>query len=319
MRRRDDSGIRDITNSESKLVRLLVIASIVDQGYTLVQRLKLQVASELGLKSNAVIGRHVRLAEKLGVLIREGDAIRLSGPGRILVEYDDQQGKGHLTDFAIVYFAQELFRVAEAQITRLLDLISEKQNVELDQLAIEYFQRDAFPWNPQTVRRSLEKYRITREVPRLFVHKVSCMVGWLRDLGLVSEERTCRLTAEGRRVCSLLRSSKSAKEAGLVYLSGLVVGLTSIRRLDTMESPSAESLIGSVAGIASSIKSEYEIVDYGAARFLVTSKVLLEKHLAVEEAMFYELVRKEWERGMIRGILAGRDGRPSGIVIPLEE
>lgn len=312
-------GITDVTSSESRLGKLVLIGGMLREGPKPLTILRGLIASQVGLRNESVIRRHLRLAETLDLLRTEGGRARLTGSGRALLSLNRPAALKDLTLSAYdqAYFVEALFDVATLQLVRLMQVIGQERKSEPEAVIIRYFERNGdLPWVQATVRTSLDAFRRSGVVPRLLRHKVTCMVGWLRDLGIVEIPTPYRLTLAGDSILSLWEEDRRRFTTGLAYIAAtaLSVGGTRMTRLDQKHLP--PWLVDYAVEVARQTQSGLSMTPFDEASVLCRLKLLVERGIVVEPEDFYELVKEAWRQRKVRSIILGRDGKPAEVRLP---
>jgi hypothetical protein len=308
-------GITDITNSESKLHRLIEIAFAVAESPRPILAFT-RIMSQMNVSNASVVGRHLRLATQLGLVNLKMGKVSISGVGRALVALDSTSGssKPGLSSYDRVFFAIALFREAPVQLMHLLRTIEQEQGRPASSIVIQYFADDGhLPWQAKTVEKNLEKYRETGHVPRLFEHKVSCMIAWMKDLGLVEQQGPYRLATPGREVLALWREEGHEFLAGMTHVAGKLLG-GEARDLPSLDADTRERLARMVADAATMLQTELGMAAYDEVRFFATARLLVKDKIAIESDEFETLTKTAWRQGLIRSVVLGRDGSPSQLV-----
>jgi hypothetical protein len=314
---RTSEGLTEFTSSESRLDRLVSLVAMASGDPVTIMAVEAKAGRDLNLKNREVVGRHIRLAEALGLLMRAGDRLKTTEAASAVFQLERVRGlePGGLSQYSRAYLTQALFEVAPFQLARLLLTIDRHQRVPWSTIVISYFRQDGgLPWNRATVEKSLAEFDRTGKTPRLLEHKVACSVGWLRGIGLVSAAGPYSLTPGGSRVLGIWDDSRGEFTRGPVTLSGLAAGVES--PVGAKRARTATRVLAVLTDSIQGFPSAHGLVGYEQLRVFITLSLLIDEGIAVEEVDFYEVVKSAWRAGVVRSIIVGRDGQPSAVTLP---
>ncbi len=309
-------GLTDFTSSESRLSRLLAFPAMVMEGPLSLTTIYSRAKRDLGLGHQEVVGRHIRLGERLG-LIEKGDGrIRASDSALGLFQLQVQRGVrvGDLDTAARAYLFQRLFTVAPVQLVSLLRCIDRHPRMPWGTVVVDYFRAgDRLPWKQETIAKSLDAFDRSGKVPRLLEHKVSAMIGWLRDLSLVTVSGPFRLTPSGSDILTMWNEATGAFTEGIVHISARALGLPSSSRPEVKSSRITREAIEEAIAYQPAGSG---LVSFDRAYSLTQLTLLLDSQIALEWEAFYDSVKALWREGRVRSIIMGRDGRPNALTLP---
>lgn len=311
-------GLTEFTNSESRLERLLALAYMVSDGPKGIETLAKRAERELHLANREVFGRHLRLAERLHLVQREGTGGLVSATDltRALQSLDrgSRPKDRILSRYDRIAFASALFKEADYQLMTLVSLIESQPKSHPAAIVVSYFDTTPdLPWPKEGVERNRRLFRESAKTPRLWEHKVSAMVAWLRSLGMVTPSGVYAVTPAGRAALLEWRRGVGEFRRRPLHVAAIATGTP---LFDSKPGTSTDLLISEkVTNAIRGARAPLGMVSYEFVHVLSVLSIVVQDGIAVESGAFYEVVKRLWKSGVVRSIVMGREGRPVALTL----
>lgn len=309
-------GLTEFTNSESKLERVLALSYMLMDGPKTPEVLAKRAGRELGITSLDVLGRHLRLGERLGLLQRSGSLLNSTDAARALRSLDSNRPvtAGGLSPYDKLALAMWLFREADYQLMTLVAVIGASIDAHPASVTVSYFgSTPNLPWPREGIDRNLRAFRASARTPRLWEHKVTAMVAWLRSLGLVKPTGVYALTDSGRYALKLWQEGTRTFRRSPLRVAAVSTGLS--LRDSTPEAPWPDWLVGDISQRILASRGTLGMISYEYVWLASTLSLVVEKGIVLEADDFYDIVKSLWKAGVLRSILMGRQGRPVALTV----
>jgi hypothetical protein len=317
-------GISDITSSEGKLKRFSQICKLITLSGAMKQTELIQlIKAQMKLTNEKVIGRHINIMEKLGILKKlEGGGYLISGKGKALVDLVGDIGmqEKQLTLAEKIFYFQRLFINASSQLFLFLETINKKGGMPRDRIVVSYFTevlaRRLKIWKEDTLKIFLRKSKRNRMVPRSLENRFTCMEMWLRDLELLTKiplrdqprNSTLYLTEIGKSVFQ----EQPNLEKGMFGFCSVFVGQKpySLPRFNFYEDQNVFINLFKVAYLKFE-RAELRLADVEAIRLWICINLLIKHSIIMEEEDFNSSINLLVKKRLIRSVISGRDGTPA--------
>ncbi len=314
------TGISNITRTESNVPRFTKICQELHEHklYTWDEIIPL-VKNLTGFTKDSPVRRHIAIFKKLGIFDQRDAAYILSSEGRVLLELTkDKALEEGLTPPEKIFYFKAFFGNALYQLFILLQTIARKQNLTDQKEAIaDYFRiimnSPLKIWRKESLRRNIEIYESRGHLQSGLQNKFGCMKAWLRYLELLQGKGLLlSLSPIGKEVLKDLENNRLDIEERIfavanIYLTSKVGSLPVFDYSKNRH----RDLFLELLELAYSLfeTRELGISDAKSIRCFVCIKILLDHHLVLEEKDFNNIVNNLTRYGIIRSLVAGRDGK----------
>lgn len=311
-------GISDMVETEGNVLRFTKICQELHEHklYTWDEIIPL-VKNLAGFTKHSPVQRHIAIFKKLGILDQRDATYILSSEGRVLLELTkDKALEEGLTLPEKIFYFRTFFSNALYQLFIFLQTVDQKESLASQkEVIVGYFRRiinSPFKiWQKESLRRDIEIYESRRHLQSGLENKFGCMKAWLKHLELL-EGKDLVLSPLGKEVLKDLENNRLDIEQRIfaianIYLTGKVGSLPAFDYSKNRH----RDLFLELFELAYSLfeTRELGISDAKSIRCFVCIKVLLDHHLTLEEKSFDNIVNDLTRCGIIRSLMAGRDGK----------
>jgi hypothetical protein len=306
--------ITDITTSEGSLKRFSLISKLFYPHALTTSAAFEVVKRKFELTNKAVVYRHFRIMEKLGVLKRVVDGYALSSGGRALYEFVLDDAQPTLNPYEKIFYFDAIFGNPShsLQFQLLIDSVA-KHSGNKDEIIRSYFEAvleaPARLWPKNRIKLGLNLFVRDQKFPRSFTNRFGGMESWLKSLGIL-EGRGAVIKLS--RIGEALHLNKAALEA-----SGDVFSFASI--FINREPYSLPHLIyeSHKMVLMDFIRLAYEkfevpqlkVADAQTIEKWVRIALLVDKNLVIEKKSFEEFIHRLYKEGELQSVTIGRDGK----------
>ena len=310
-----ERAFADFTDSESRLNRGMAIAWYSAEGPQTIQSVYRFLSSKFSIANREVARRHVKLSQRLLLVSVDNGILRLGDAGGALLFLDKsvEPPDNQLTEYDKAHLLSTILKSAPLQVGKVLQATAESGGANLKEVVVRFLEIDgSLPWSKQQLTTALSKFRRSRIVSRLFEHKVSCRVNWLRQLEIVRFGWPAELTVKGSRLLEQWEPQGEGFEGEAENITAIAEGF-SPRILDTRAALTLR-LPESAGRLSSLLASSLGMASYEQVRRAIAIPLLADSGAILTDNVFRAVVNEAFRKGFVRSVLEGRHGRPSSLV-----
>jgi hypothetical protein len=312
-------GITDISASEGDIKRFSRICKLIGNQKRALSRKKVVelIKNQIGLTNDNVIGRHISILEKVGVLENTEGMYLLSSYGKALFYFVENSNKLNLSE-KIFYF-NIFFSNIFGQLFLLLITINDSPRESRNNIIIKYFENENLMlWKKKTIMENLKIFIMKKEVSSFFENKFGCMEKWLRELNLVEKKQnSLKLTQYGKRCLEKIDATLAKKGKINVELFEIASSLLDSEAItfNFHNSGHKQNFINLFKEAYLKFVTELNVSDLKAMRMWISVELLIKYNIILEENEFESMFNDLYNEGIVRSIMVDRKGRPSLVTI----
>ncbi|MCL0058015.1 hypothetical protein M1N05_03000 [Dehalococcoidales bacterium] len=302
------SGISDFTSSEWKLRRFSEFCRLIyDNAAVGDKEIISLIKSKKELTNRAVIARHIRIMNKLGLLKGKEEDYLVSSEAKALLQLMGDEWNTYEKGF----YLKALFTNAFYQMNGLLQVINDNQGKDKIYIIIEYFRKScnwpSNPWALSTVQEGLKRYEQQGNLPRWFESKFECMQRWLEQLELISR---LSLTNYGKALIVHLNLDTPPQSQQIFSLASIYIGKTP-ESVSCYSDREHRLLFMNLFNEAVKLfgRKELRIIDLRAIRVYICIKFLVDNQIALETSGFDRVINTLVDEGTIKSLIKDEQGQ----------
>lgn len=304
------NGISDIASSEGNLLDFSKIVWIIGHEKLVSKhKILLRFQEITGSTSKGSFERKLSIVEKLNLVEFFAEKYLLNSWGKILCKILEDHNKmdDKLRSF---YFVLLFSSIARNQLSQLLKVIDKQHGKEKKQLILDYFTTEVAKkiWNKKILEKNIREMKEYNILPSMFNNKFSCMIKWLDILGLI-EVKLGGYYPQLKH--ETIKSLNKIERVENIFEDAAVIRFKEFRFFDKKQDyGKLVKLVKYTHNLFCT--SESRLSDIQAVSGFICLE-FLNQGIVIEQQLFFTITSKLKENGIIRSIMAGRDGTPKNM------